>query len=133
MIVLSIIVGVFLSVSPPIRVYATPDAVGTNTLTLKTLIHITLCSGYCFSATYTNNASANVTAVIYGVVRNDIGQTIYYTTATLHLPPGTNETAFLVWAGLGPPYNVTYCMNVFAVTPSSIVISTTSTICVHYY
>ncbi len=123
--------GMLLLLSLPATA-ASQVAIGTDTLMLTSLTHPTLCSGYCFSATYTNNSSANVTAIIFGVVHNLIGQTIYYTTATLHLTPGGSATAFLVMFG---NTDATYvdCMNVFAVTPSYVAISTTSTLCFHYY
>ena len=63
---------------------------------------------------------------------NIIGQTIYYTTATLHLTSGGSETALLVMFGSTEATPID-CMNVFAVTPNYVAISMTPTICFHHH
>jgi hypothetical protein len=62
-------------------------------------------------ATFTNTASGPVTGIVYAVVHNSLGQTVYYTTASITPASGSTSTAFLVLTGLPPG---TYSVSVFA-------------------
>jgi hypothetical protein len=77
--------------------------------------------------TYTNTSNAPVTAIVYGVVHNSAGQTVYYTTATITVAAGGSATAYDVIAGLP---SGTYSVTIFAVSTSGTAISTSSTVTV---
>jgi len=78
-------------------------------------------------ATYTNNSNAPQTAFIYAVVHNALGQTVYYTTATITTSAGGSQTGQLVLFGLAPG---TYSATVFVVSSSGTALSATSTVSV---
>ena len=78
-------------------------------------------------ASYTNTANAQITGIVYGVVRNAAGQTVQFTTATITPAAGQSVTAFLFLAGLP---SGTYSVTVFAITPAGVAISTSSTVSV---
>jgi hypothetical protein len=73
---------------------------------------------------FTNTSNAPITAIVYGVVHNAAGQTVYYTTATITAAAGGSVTAYDIIAGLP---SGTYSVTIFAVSTSGTAISTTST------
>jgi len=75
-------------------------------------------------ATFTNAATTSVTGIVYAVVHNSIGQTVYYTTATITPPASGTATAFLVLSGLPAG---TYSVSVFATDTSGNAISVSTT------
>jgi hypothetical protein len=77
--------------------------------------------------TYTNNSNAPVTAIVYAVVHNALGQTVSYTTATITMNAGASATAYDVLFGLAPG---TYSVTIFATSTSGTAISTSSTVSV---
>ena len=78
-------------------------------------------SGSGFAITYTNNTTDILSAIIYGVLHNSIGQTVATATASLtNVPPGGTSSGTLVFSGVSP---ATYTLIFFAVTPSGVVIS----------
>jgi len=79
------------------------------------------------SATFTNNSNAPQTAYIYAVVHNALGQTVYYTTATVSPAAGSSQAGQLVLFGLP---SGTYSATVFAVSTSGTAISSTTTVTV---
>jgi len=79
------------------------------------------------NAAYTNNSNAPQTAYIYGVVHNALGQTVYYTTASVNPAAGATQTGQLVLFGLP---SGTYSVSIFVVSPSGTALSTTSTVSV---
>jgi trimeric autotransporter adhesin len=76
---------------------------------------------------FTNNSNAPVTAIVYAVVHNALGQTVAYSTATITANPGNSATAYNVLFGLAPG---TYSVTIFATSTSGTAISTTSTVSV---
>jgi len=87
----------------------------------------TLGSNQAVSVAYTNTANAAVTGIVYAVVHNSIGQTVYYTTATLQLAAGQSGTAYAVLFGLP---SGTYSVTVFVTSTTGQAISATSTVSV---
>jgi len=78
-------------------------------------------------ANYTNLGSANTTGIVFSVVRNALGQTVEYSTATVQIASGGISTAYLVVFGLpGGQYSA----SLFAVYPSGVALSTTTTIAI---
>jgi hypothetical protein len=75
-------------------------------------------------ATFTNSATSSVTGIVYAVVHNSIGQTVYYTTATVTPSSSGTATAFLVLSGLPAG---TYTVTVFATDTSGNAISVSTT------
>jgi hypothetical protein len=75
-------------------------------------------------ATFSNAATSSVTGIVYAVVHNSIGQTVYYTTATISPSASGTATAFLVLAGLPAG---TYTVQVFATDTSGNAISVSTT------
>jgi len=73
---------------------------------------------------FTNNSNQGQTVIVYGVVHNALGQTVYYTTSTITPGAGGSATAYLVLAGL--PHG-TYTVSYFAVSASGIAVSTSGT------
>jgi len=78
-------------------------------------------------ASFTNNSNAPQTAYIYAVVHNALGQTVYYTTATVSPAAGATQTGQLVLFGLAPG---SYTATVFVVSTSGTALSTSSTVSV---
>jgi hypothetical protein len=76
---------------------------------------------------FTNTASGQVTGVVYGVVSNSQGQTVYYTTATVTPAGGATTTAYLTLAGL--PHG-TYTVSYFATNTGGVAISLTGSMSV---
>jgi hypothetical protein len=84
-------------------------------------------SNTIISASFTNNSNAPQTAFIYAVVHNALGQTVYYTTATISPAAGATATGQLVLFGLAPG---TYSATVFVVSASGTALSTTTNVSV---
>jgi hypothetical protein len=77
-------------------------------------------------ATFTNNSNAPQTAVVYAVVHNAAGQTVYYTTATISpAASGGQQQAQLVLFGLPAG---TYSVSLFSTSTGGIAISGTTTV-----
>jgi hypothetical protein len=72
---------------------------------------------------YSNHLAVAVTAIVIMVLRNDLNQTVYFSTSTLTLsggPTGTIGPAYIVEFGLAPGvYNATF----FAFTFGGVAIS----------
>lgn len=77
--------------------------------------------------TFINTSNAPVTAIVYAVVHNALGQTVSYSTATITANAGASATAYDVLFGLAPG---TYTVSIFATSTSGTAISTTSTVTV---
>lgn len=77
--------------------------------------------------TFTDNSNGAVTAVVFAVVHNALGQTVSYSTATVTASPGGSATAYNVLYGLAPG---TYTVTIFATSTSGTAISNTSTVSV---
>jgi len=76
---------------------------------------------------YTDNANTAVTGVVYGVVTNPAGQTVYYTTATITPGAGQAQTAYLTLSGL--PHGM-YTVNYFVTNTGGVAISQSNSITV---
>ena len=76
---------------------------------------------------FTNTSNAPVTAIVYAVVHNALGQTVSYSTATVSANAGASTTAYNVLFGLAPG---TYTVSIFATSTSGTAISTSSTVTV---
>jgi hypothetical protein len=79
------------------------------------------------TSTFTNNSNAPVTAFVYAVVHNALGQTVDISTATITAPAGGSATAFNVLFGLP---SGTYSVSLFVTSSSGTAISTSSTVSV---
>jgi len=79
------------------------------------------------SSTFTNNSNAPVTAFVYAVVHNALGQTVDISTATITAPAGGSASAFNVLFGLP---SGTYSVTIFVTSSSGTAISGTSTVSV---
>ena len=79
------------------------------------------------SSTFTNNSNAPVTAFVYAVVHNALGQTVDISTATITASAGGSATAFNALFGLPPG---TYSVTIFVTSSSGTAISGTSTVSV---
>jgi len=84
----------------------------------------TIGNNKAVQTSFTNNSNAPVTAIVYAVVHNALGQTVLYTTATITAPAGGSATAYDVLFGLAPG---TYSVTVFATSTGGTAISTTYT------
>ncbi len=110
---------------PNVPAHASSVAAGTDTPTLlNPPTRIACCSAYQLN--YKNNLDSAVSGVVYSVVHNGAGQTVFYQTSTIRPGPGQNVTAYFFTLGL---ISGTYWASICVVTPSGVVISTTSTIC----
>ncbi len=111
----------------PLSASASTGPVTTTIYTPVGSMHQCQISGLpCISATYANAAGSTTTlGIVYAVLRNSIGQTLLFTTATLTPAAGQSATAYLIIAGLP---SGTYNATVFAVNQDNIAISTTATI-----
>ncbi len=76
---------------------------------------------------FSNTSTAPVTAVVFAVVHNALGQTVSYSTATVTASAGGSATAYNVLYGLAPG---TYSVTIFATSTSGTAISNTSTVSV---
>jgi hypothetical protein len=79
------------------------------------------------TTTFTNTSTAPVTAFIYAVVHNALGQTVDISTATVTASAGGSATAFNALFGLAPG---TYSVTIFATSNSGTAISGQSTVSV---
>lgn len=77
--------------------------------------------------TFTDNSNGPVTAIVFAVVHNALGQTVSYSTATVTASASGTSTAYNVLYGLAPG---TYSVTIFATSTSGIAISNTSTVSV---
>jgi len=98
----------------------------TQTFTLTPpLARCTLNGAPCIQATFVNNSNSSVLVIVYGVLRDSLGQMLYYTTGTVSTGPGQKGTVYLAVVGL-PTGN--YNASVFAVTTNGVAISVSSSI-----
>jgi hypothetical protein len=72
------------------------------------------------AAAYKNNAPYNVTGTVHLVIYNSIGQTVYYSTASVKPAGGELVTAYLVTSGLPPGV---YTASLFVTSKGGIAIS----------
>ncbi len=80
----------------------------------------TLGASQAAELTYENHLATPVLGVVIMVLHNNIGQTVYYTTATINLNSSSYGTVFLVEYGVNPGvYNATF----FAFSVAGIAIS----------
>jgi len=79
------------------------------------------------TSTFTNNSDAPVTAFVYAVVHNALGQTVDISTATVTASAGGSATAFNALFGLPPG---TYSVTIFVTSSAGTAISATSTVSV---
>jgi hypothetical protein len=74
--------------------------------------------------TFHNNLDVAVLGIVIMVLHNDMGQTVYFSTATMNITRGMSSTAYNVEFGVIPGiYNATY----FAVSTSGVAISNSTT------
>jgi len=108
----------------------TTGCTGTSCFTSTAPPTQTTINGQQFvTISYTNNGKAAITGIVYAVVHNAVGQTVYYSTATITPAAGATAQAFVALAGLPPG---TYSVTLFAITTSGTAISTTSTVSVTF-
>ncbi len=81
--------------------------------------------GICLIATYRNTSQIPILGIVFAVVHNRNGQTVYYTTATITPAPGQTVTSYLILAGLTPG---SYNASIFVVLPDQIPVSLASTV-----
>jgi hypothetical protein len=79
------------------------------------------------TSTFTNNSNAPVTAFVYAVVHNALGQTVDISTATVTASAGGSATAFNALFGLAPG---TYTISIFVTSSSGTAISTSTPVTV---
>jgi len=89
----------------------------------------TLGSNVAVQITYTNNSNGPVTAIVYAVVHNSLGQTVAYSTATLPLASGASGTAYPIIFGLP---SGSYSVTLFVTSTTGVALSTTSTVSVSF-
>lgn len=75
--------------------------------------------------TFQNNLDVGVLGIVIMVVHNNLGQTVFYSTATLNLTRGFSGTAYNVEIGLPPSK---YQATIFAVSTSGVAISNSTTV-----
>jgi hypothetical protein len=110
----SITVTVFVSTNQYFTLLGTPS-------------QITIGGFPAVNATFTNNLNIVQTGIVFAVVKNSLGQTIYYTTSTISPAAGASASAILVLAGLA---HGTYSVNIFVVSPTNVAVSTSTTVSV---
>ncbi len=76
------------------------------------------------ATTFQNNLDVAVLGIVIMVVHNNLGQTVFYSTATLNLTRGFSGTAYTVEFGLSPGL---YKATIFAFSPSGVAISNSTT------
>jgi hypothetical protein len=79
------------------------------------------------TSTFTNNSPSSVTAYVYAVVHNALGQTVDISTATITASAGGSATSFNVLFGLAPG---TYTVTVFVTSSSGTAISASTPVTV---
>ncbi len=72
-------------------------------------------------ATYQNNLNATTSGIVFVVLHNRAGQTVYFTAASMTITPGGNQTGDLVLYGLTP--GASYNASFFAALFSGVAIS----------
>jgi len=89
---------------------------GTNVWTMVGSPSVVTTGTYPFGAvSYSNHLSVDLTAIVIMVLRNNSGQTVYFSTSTVTIAPGTIGTVHLVEFGLNPgTYNATFFAFTFA-------------------
>jgi len=87
----------------------------------------TIGANKAVETSFTNNSNAPVTAIVYAVVHNALGQTVSYSTATITANAGASASGYDVLFGLAPG---TYSVTIFATSTSGTAISTSSTVSV---
>jgi len=114
--------------SPPTVTVGSVSSTSCNTTTCMTVSGTpaqTTQGAYTgVTSTFTNNSNAPVTAFVYAVVHNALGQTVDISTATVTASAGGSATAFNALFGLPPG---TYSVTIFATSSSGTAISGTST------
>jgi hypothetical protein len=75
--------------------------------------------------TFQNNLDVAVLGIVIMVVHNNLGQTVFYSTATLNLTRGFSGTAYNVEFGLSPGI---YKATIFAFSTSGVAISNSTTV-----
>ncbi len=111
---------------PSVPAHASPIATGTDTVTmLNPPTYIACCDAWQLN--YKNNLDSAVEGIVFAVVHNRAGQTVFYQTATIRPGPGQNVTTyFALYQGLsGGSYNASF----FVITPSGVAVSSTTTMC----
>ena len=122
----ALLVGVLLILSAAQSAKADTFIGGTNAWTMVGPPSFQALGGYRVGAvTYADDLNVTVTGIVIMVIRNDLNQTVYYSTATLSLPSGENGTADIVLSGLSPAnYNATF----FAFTFGGVAITNSTTV-----
>jgi len=89
---------------------------GTNVWTMVGSPSFVTTGTYPLGAvSYSNHLSVDLTAIVIMVLRNNSGQTVYYSTSTVTIVPGGIGTVHLVEFGLDPgTYNATFFAFTFA-------------------
>jgi hypothetical protein len=103
--------AIVLVASLGVPTYAAPVIGGYGTLTLIGSPTPTTCQGqHCYQITFKNNlAAAIVPAVVFFVVHNSAGQTVFMSAATVNFDPSATSSAFPLIYGLGSgTYNATF-------------------------
>jgi len=122
-----------LSVAPTLSVGTSPSGqactnLGTSCFTLSGSASKTTVGAFTgLSASFTDTSTSAVTGIVYAVVHNNAGQTVYYTTATISPSAGATADAFLVLSGLPPG---TYQVSVFVTDTSGNAISSSTSVSV---
>jgi len=122
-----------LSVAPTLTVGTSVSGkactnLGTSCFTLSGSATKTTVGAFTgISASFTDSSTASVTGIVYAVVHNNAGQTVYYTTATISPTAGATADAFLVLSGLPPG---TYQVSVFVTDTSGNAISSSTSVSV---
>lgn len=99
---------------------------GTNVWTLVGTPSVqTLGFAQAAATTIQSHLDVSVLGIVIMVLRNNLGQTVYYSTATMNMTHGMYATAYTVAAGVAPGiYNAT----IFAISTSGIAISESASI-----
>jgi hypothetical protein len=80
---------------------ASPFAGGTDAWTIKGQVTVVQLNGYpTGKANYQNNLNVTVLGIVYVVLHNSAGQTVYINVGTTSPAAGTNSTAFVVIYGV---------------------------------
>jgi len=118
-----------LSVPPTLIVTPTTTVTCSTTscFTAGTATQVTLGQFQTVQVPFTDTSVTAVTGVVYGVVQNSEGQTVYYTTATITPGAGQAQTAYLTMSG--QPHG-TYTVNYFVTNTGGVAISVSNTITV---
>ncbi len=99
----------------------------TNCMAAGASTPTTIGPNKAIQTSFTNTSNSPVTAIVYAVVHNALGQTVAYSTATITANPGASATAYNILFGLAPG---TYSVTIFATSTSGTAISTSSTVSV---